>query len=100
MFNTNRYIMPVKKLIRILFRANYKACLQEEVLFQDSTLQLPVNRVQEKYNELIRIIDKQNEEQLTLRERFFLTQYFKSYQNEINGLSLRRLPTTSGEPSK
>ena len=88
--------MPGKKLIRILFRANYKACLQEEVLFQDSTLQLPVNRVQEKYNELIRIIDKQNEEQLTLRERFFLTQYFKSYQNEINGLSLRGLVKTSG----
>ena len=78
----------------MLFRANYKACLQEEVLFQDSTLQLPVSRVQEKYSELLRVIDKQSETSLTLREHFFLTQYHKSYQNEINGLSLRGLAKT------
>ena len=65
-------------------------------MFQESSSQLSVKRVQQKYNELLRVIDKQSEASLTLREHFFLTQYHKSYQNEINGLSLRGLAKTSG----
>ena len=88
--------MPVQTLIRMLYTKNSKTCLQEEILFQESSSQLSVKRVQHKYNELLRVIDKQSVASLTLREHFFLTQNHKSYQNEINGLSLRGLAKTSG----
>jgi hypothetical protein len=88
--------MPVQTLFRMLFTKNSKTCLQEEVLFQERSSHLSVKSVQEKYSELLRVIDKQSETSLTLREHFFLTQYHKSYQNEINGLSLRGLAKTSG----
>ena len=52
--------MPVQTLIRMLYTKNSKTCLQEEILFQESSSQLSVKRVQHKYNELLRVIDKQS----------------------------------------
>jgi len=96
----NKPIMPFTQLLSMLFAENHKACIQEEVLFHQSTSSSSVHPVQEKYNKLLRIINKQIEEPLTLSERVFLTKNFKSYQNEINGLSLRRLSQKSRELSK
>ena len=96
----NQPIMPFIQLLSMLFAENRKACIQEEVLFQQSISSSSVHPVQEKYNELLRIINKQTEEPLAFSEQVFLTKNYKSYQNEINGLSLRRLSKTSRELAK
>lgn len=99
-YSKNKPIMPFTQLLSMLFAENRKACIQEEVLFHQYTSTSSVHPVEEKYNELLRIINKQIEEPLAFSERVFLTKNYKSYQNEINGLSLRRLSKTSRELSK
>ena len=92
--------MTTISLLSILFRSRNATCIQEEVLFQENPQSYPFKRAHQLYAELLRIMKKQDEGSLNFSEQLFLTKHYKSYKNELNGLSLSGQLQEQPKPSK
>lgn len=92
--------MTTIALFSVLFRSQYATCIQEEVLFQENPQSYPFKRAHELYAELLRIMKKQNIGSLRFNEQLFLAKHYKSYKNELNGLSLSGQLQEQPKPSK